>query len=165
APLHRAAGEGSGEGASAVTSTTRYTDCGMLHLTQRLPGSALLPAAVDRWQRFSRSPLGVRLIPLYVALAGAAVGVLVADQLIRSMWEHSIFTGRNQWRTVAFMLTLFWIAIGAVAATALLGPPASESGGSGGGAPVRRGLGNPDGSPSSSNAGTPIETGAGSGDP
>ena len=78
---------------------------------------------VDRWRAFAASPLGARLVPLYVALAGAAAGALVADRLVRSMWRHAIFTGPHQWRTVALLLVLVWIAIGAVAAVAVLGPP------------------------------------------
>ncbi|MGD9890737.1 MAG: hypothetical protein AB7R89_30520 [Dehalococcoidia bacterium] len=79
-----------------------------------------------RWQSFTQSPLGARLAPLYATLLGAALGALVADQLVRSMWHHAIFTGANQWRTVALLLTILWIAIGAVAALAILGPPRDD---------------------------------------
>src|SRR3712207_8494465 len=54
------------------------------------------------------------------------LGVLVADRLVRSMWRHAIFTGPHQWRTVALILTVLWIMIGAVAAVALLGPPEEQ---------------------------------------
>jgi hypothetical protein len=65
----------------------------------------------------------MRLLPLYAVLAGGALGALVADALVRSMWRHAIFTGTHQWRTTALVLTVLWIAIGAVTALALLGPP------------------------------------------
>lgn len=70
--------------------------------------------------------LGARLLALYAALAGAAAGALLADRLVRSMWGHAIFTGVHQWRTSAVALTLLWIAIGAVAAVVMLGPPAGD---------------------------------------
>src|SRR3712207_8505787 len=54
------------------------------------------------------------------------LGVLVADRLVRSMWRHAIFTGPDQWRTVALILAVLWIVIGAVAALAVLGPPNAE---------------------------------------
>lgn len=88
-----------------------------------MPLSARVRAAIRRWQAFTESPLGSRLLPVYATLLGAGAGVLVADRLVRSMWEHAIFSDPNQWRVVALLLTLFWIAIGAVAALALLGPP------------------------------------------
>jgi hypothetical protein len=78
--------------------------------------------AIQRWQTFAKSRLGARLLPLYATLLGAALGALVADRLVRSMWHHAIFTGANQWRTVALLLVVFWLAIGAVAALAVLGP-------------------------------------------
>jgi hypothetical protein len=86
-----------------------------------------LLGSIRRWQAFTRTPLGARLLPLYAALLGSALGVLVADRLVRSMWRHAIFTSADQWRTVALILTLLWIAIGAVAAVALLGPPDSTT--------------------------------------
>lgn len=67
-------------------------------------------------------------MPLYTVLLGAALGALIADRLVRSMWEHALFTGPNQWRTVALILTLLWIAIGAVTALAMLGPAAGAMG-------------------------------------
>jgi hypothetical protein len=88
-----------------------------------LPATRRLLRAIRRWRAFTETPLGARLLPVYASLLGAGVGVLVADRLVRSMWRHAIFTGPQQWRTVALLLTLFWIAIGAVAALALLGPP------------------------------------------
>jgi hypothetical protein len=88
-----------------------------------LPAARRLLGPVRRWRAFTQTPLGARLLPVYASLLGAGVGVLVADRLVRSMWRHAIFTGPHQWRTVALLLTLFWIAIGAVAALALLGPP------------------------------------------
>ena len=92
-------------------------------LIDRLPLRDRVLAILRRWQKFSQSELGGRLVPLYAALLGAALGSLVADRLVRSMWRHAIFTGPHQWRTVALLLTVLWIAIGAVAAVALLGPP------------------------------------------
>jgi hypothetical protein len=83
-------------------------------------------ATVRRWRAFTQAPLGARLLPLYAVLLGAGIGVLVADRLVRSMWRHAIFNSADQWRTVALGLTLFWIAIGAVAALALLGPPSED---------------------------------------
>jgi len=94
-------------------------------MTERLPSiipTRLSDGVMARWRDFSESPLGARLLPIYASLAGAGVGVLVADRLVRSMWEHALFTGPQQWRTVALLLTLFWIAIGAVAGLAVLGP-------------------------------------------
>lgn len=82
--------------------------------------------AIQRWQMFARSRLSARLLPLYATLVGAALGALVADRVVRSMWHHAIFTGANQWRTVALLLVVFWLAIGAVAALAVLGPPDAE---------------------------------------
>jgi hypothetical protein len=79
-------------------------------------------ATVQRWQSFTQSALGARLAPLYATLLGAALGALIADRLVRSMWHHAIFTGTNQWRTVALLLVVIWIAIGAVTALAILGP-------------------------------------------
>jgi hypothetical protein len=96
------------------------------------PAFALTPlreralAVARRWRAFTRTPLGARLLPVYAVLLGAAAGALVADRLVRSMWRHAIFNGPDQWRTVALGLVLFWIAIGAVAALALLGPPHGE---------------------------------------
>jgi hypothetical protein len=87
------------------------------------PGEGFVFPIIQRWQAFTRSQLGARLLPLYAALLGAALGALVADRFVRSMWHHAIFTGTNQWRTVALILVVFWIAIGAVAALAVLGPP------------------------------------------
>jgi uncharacterized membrane protein YsdA (DUF1294 family) len=81
-----------------------------------------ITAVIQRWQSFSESALGTRLAPLYATLLGGALGALVADRLVRSMWQHAIFTGANQWRTVALLLVVIWIAIGAVAALAMLGP-------------------------------------------
>jgi hypothetical protein len=92
-----------------------------------LPGAPWLLGAIERWQAFTETRLGISLLPWYASLLGAGVGVLVADRLVRSMWRHAIFTGPDQWRTVALLLTLFWIAIGAVAALALLGPPAAAA--------------------------------------
>jgi uncharacterized membrane protein YsdA (DUF1294 family) len=91
-----------------------------------LPSHDRALATVQRWRAFTRTSLGARLLPLYAILLGGGAGVLVADRLVRSMWRHAIFNGADQWRTVAIGLTLFWIAIGAVAALALLGPPAGE---------------------------------------
>jgi hypothetical protein len=85
----------------------------------RLP-AALAPYA-RRWQAFAATPLGARLIPLYALLAGAAVGALLGDRTVRSMWEHTIFTGPQQWRTVGILLVLLWLVVGAVAALGLLG--------------------------------------------
>ena len=79
-----------------------------------------------RWREFEGSALGARLVPLYAVLAGGAVGALVADLFVRSMWRHAIFTGPYQWRTAALALTLLWIAIGVVTALALLGPPMAD---------------------------------------
>jgi hypothetical protein len=87
------------------------------------PGVRWLLGVIERWRAFTRTRLGGTLLPWYASLLGAGVGVLVADRLVRSMWRHAIFTGPDQWRTVALLLTLFWIAIGAVVALALLGPP------------------------------------------
>ena len=81
---------------------------------------------VERWREFASSALGARLVPVYAVLTGGALGALVADQFVRSMWRHAIFTGPYQWRTTALVLTALWIAIGVVAALALLGPPASD---------------------------------------
>jgi hypothetical protein len=78
---------------------------------------------LDRWREFAGSALGARLLPLYAVLAGGAIGALVADSFVRSMWRHAIFTGPYQWRTTALVLTVLWIAVGVVAALALLGPP------------------------------------------
>jgi hypothetical protein len=83
-------------------------------------------ATIRRWQSFTASRLGARLTPLYATLLGGALGALIADRLVRSMWSHAIFTGTNQWRTVALLLVVIWIAIGAVAALAILGPPAVD---------------------------------------
>jgi hypothetical protein len=81
-----------------------------------------LTQIIQNWRTFAASPLGARLLPLYAALAGAAVGALVANQIVRSMWSHAIFTGYYQWRTAALVLTVLWVLIGAVAAVAALGP-------------------------------------------
>jgi hypothetical protein len=80
-----------------------------------------LVSTLQRWRAFAGSELGIRLVPLYVTLVGAAAGALLADRLVRSMWRHAIFTGYYQWRTVAVVLTVLWITIGAVAALAALG--------------------------------------------
>jgi hypothetical protein len=80
-----------------------------------------LTAALDSWRDFARTEAGARLAPLHATLTGAAGGALVADRLVRSMWRHALFTGPQQWRTVALILTVLWLAIGAVTALALLG--------------------------------------------
>ena len=95
----------------------------MVERIQALPLAPRVLDGVRRWRAFTRTALGARLLPLYATLLGAGTGALVADRLVRSMWRHAVFTGPHQWRTVALLLTLFWIAIGAVAALALLGPP------------------------------------------
>ncbi len=89
----------------------------------RVPVPDRARTAVRRWQAFTESPLGVRLLPIYAVLLGAGAGALISDRLVRSMWRHAIFTDPYQWRVVALLLTLLWIAIGGVAALALLGPP------------------------------------------
>ena len=76
-----------------------------------------------RWQSFAATELGARLTPLYAMLLGGALGALLADRIVRSMWRHAIFTGEHQWRTVAVVLAVLWITIGAVAALAVLGTP------------------------------------------
>ena len=86
-----------------------------------------LVGILRRWQAFANSELGERLVPLYVTLLGAAAGALLADRLVRSMWRHAIFTGYYQWRTVAVVVTVLWIAIGAVAALAALGSAEGEA--------------------------------------
>lgn len=70
---------------------------------------------------FVVSDLGARLLPVYAVLLGGAIGALVADRLVRSMWAHAIFTGPYQWRQVALILVVVWVVIGAVAAIAALG--------------------------------------------
>lgn len=101
----------------------------MISIQRRLwsnPVAARLRAVVRRWQIFSETAIGARLVPIYAALLGAALGALVADRLIRSMWRHAIFTGPDQWRTVALILAVLWVVIGAVAALAVLGPPDAD---------------------------------------
>ena len=111
----------------------------MRPLIDRLPQRERVLATAKRWQEFSASGLGGRLVPLYAALLGAALGSLVADRFVRSMWRHAIFTGPHQWRTVALLLTVFWIAIGAVAVVALLGPPDEDPSAEGEGEQPSRG--------------------------
>ena len=106
----------------------RYTGSTMTDRLLRLPLARRALDAVRRWQAFTGTPLGQRLVPLYAVLLGAALGALIADRLVRSMWEHALFTGPSQWRTVALVLTLLWIAIGAVTALAALGPAAAVMG-------------------------------------
>ena len=104
-------------------SSLAYTGSAMIQRLEVLPFYDRALAVVRRWQAFSRTELGMRLAPLYAALLGSATGALIADRLVRSMWRHAIFTGPHQWRTVALILTILWILIGAVTAVALLGPP------------------------------------------
>lgn len=80
-----------------------------------------LRVALRCWRAFVASDIGARLLPIYVALLGGALGALIADRLVRSMWVHAIFTGPYQWRQVALILTVLWVVIGAVAAIAALG--------------------------------------------
>jgi hypothetical protein len=101
----------------------------MVDRLSRLPLAQRALDAVRHWQAFTETRLGQRLLPLYAALLGAGLGALVADRLVRSMWRHAVFTGPNQWRTVAIILTLLWIAIGAVVALAVLGPSEPGDGG------------------------------------
>jgi hypothetical protein len=111
---------------SFIIHHSRYTTSTMTSFfthIERTPIYDRVHAAVRRWQAFSETELGARLVPVYAALLGAALGALVADRLVRSMWRHAIFTGPEQWRTVAVILVLFWLVIGAVAALAALGPP------------------------------------------
>lgn len=121
-------GDGRRSGGSGGARASSGILTGMTERFGALPLVAWLTGVIRRWQAFTQTPLGVRLLPVYVSLLGAGVGVLVADRLVRSMWRHAIFTGPHQWRTVALLLTLFWIAIGAVAALALLGPPDEAAG-------------------------------------
>jgi len=93
---------------------------------ERLRMPDRLSRIIQEWRAFTDSPLAGRLLPFYIALLGAAGGALVADLLVRSMWRHALFTGPYQWRTAALLLTVLWIAIGAVAATAALGPDADD---------------------------------------
>jgi hypothetical protein len=83
--------------------------------------SRRLLSALDAGRTFARTKAGARLAPVYAALLGAAGGALVADRLVRSMWQHALFTGPHQWRTVALALTVIWLVIGAVTALALFG--------------------------------------------
>jgi hypothetical protein len=85
-----------------------------------------LTRIIQNWLDFAASPLGARLAPLYAGLLGAAVGALVANQIVRSMWRHAIFTGYYQWRTAALVLVVLWVLIGAVAAVAALGAGAED---------------------------------------
>jgi len=105
----------------------RYTGSAMSHRLHQLPAVRRITPLLDRWRRFAGSALGQRLMPLYVVLAGGALGALVADRLVRSMWRHALFTGPEQWRTVAIILTALWVLIGAVAALAMLGSPGDEA--------------------------------------
>ena len=85
-----------------------------------------LTRIIQNWLDFAASPLGTRLMPLYVGLLGAGVGALVANQIVRSMWRHAIFTGYYQWRTAALVLVVLWVLIGDVAAVAALGQGADD---------------------------------------
>lgn len=93
----------------------------------RAQATALL-ARLDTLWRTVQARVSDRLLAVYAALVGAAAGALVADRFVRSMWSHAIFTGEHQWRTVALVLTVIWLAIGAFAALAVLGPPPGEDG-------------------------------------
>lgn len=97
----------------------------MAVLDRRARFSGRMEGIRARW-RTAAARLGGHLLAVYVALTGAAAGALLADQLVRSMWRHAIFTGVHQWRTSAFTLTLLWIVIGAVAAVVMLGPAGED---------------------------------------
>ena len=107
-------------------SSLVYTGSAMVQRLETMPFGDRVLGVVRRWRAFAETRLGARLLPLYAALLGSAVGALIADRLVRSMWRHAIFTGPHQWRTVALILTLLWLMIGAVAAVALLGPPEEQ---------------------------------------
>lgn len=61
------------------------------------------------------------------ALVGSGAGLLVGLVIVRSMWQRQFFTQAHQNIIAGTILTLIWIAIGAVSGLTVLSPVTDET--------------------------------------